>query len=157
MQSLIKPITNHLWFDTQAREATEFYVSIFPDSEILSINTIKDTPSGDCDIINFKINNQNFIAISGGPYFKFNEAISLVIYCRDQAEIDYYWSKLSAVPESEECGWIKDKYGVSWQIVPVQMDEIMQKATPEQAQKVTKAFLAMKKFDIAKLEEAFNS
>ncbi|MHB1330922.1 MAG: VOC family protein [Minisyncoccota bacterium] len=290
-------ITPHLWFDKEAKEAAEFYVSIFPNSKMGKVTTLKDTPSGDADIVNFSLNGFNFMAISAGPLFKFNpsisftvpcstseevdrvwsklseggmalmelgeypfskkygwiadkygvtwqimlddgkyaykhkiiptllfvgdvagkaeeamnmyasifpeskvggmarypagmepdkegtimhgvvtlanqdffvtdsahkghkftfnEAISLVVGCEDQKEIDHYWSKLSAVPESEQCGWLKDKYGVSWQITPLIMDKMMGSGDQEVINRVTKAFLKMKKYDIAELERAY--
>lgn len=151
-------IVPHLWFDKEAREAAEFYVSIFGEnSKINNITTLHDTPSGDTDIVSFELSGQPFMAISAGPYFKFNEAVSFIVYCKNQKEIDYYWEKLSAVHESEQCGWLKDKYGVSWQIVPTAMDEMMSRGSEEQIARVTKAFLKMKKFDIAKLQEAYES
>lgn len=147
-------ITPHLWFDKEAKEAAEFYTSIFPNSEITSSSTITDTPSGDTDIVSFELDGQAFMAISAGPLFKFNEAISFIVSCKDQPEVDYYWEKLSAVPEAEQCGWCKDKYGVSWQIVPDSMNKMLSSGTPEQIERVTQAFLKMKKFDIAILERA---
>lgn len=290
----MQKIHPHLWFDKEAREAAEFYVSVFPDSKITNVTTLHDTPSGDADVVSFELAGQKFMAISAGPYFKFNpsisftvacktedevnelwsklspggkvfmelgeypfskrygwtsdkygvswqvvlagdypykhkitptlmfvgnvcgkaeeamsfyasvfpnsavgsiarypagmppdkegavmhgsvilagqeffamdsaqdhkfsfnEAISLMVSCDTQKEIDYYWEKLSAVPESEQCGWLKDKYGVSWQIVPSVMDEMMATQDKEKLARVTQAFLKMKKFDIAKLEEA---
>lgn len=291
------PIIPHLWFDKEAKEATELYTSIIPNSKVDNIHTIHNTPSGDADIVSFTLAGQPFMAISAGPFFKFNpsisfhikvatkeevntiwekllpggkvlmelnkypfsewygwiqdkygvswqvimtdpkqmqqvitpvmmftkevygkaeeamqfytsifpnsqgtvlmryskdqapdkegnvayatftlngmqfgimesarehdfsfnEAISFIVKCENQEEIDMYWEKLSAHSESEQCGWLKDKYGVSWQITPVEMDEMMAKGTPEQVEKVTQAFLKMKKFDIAKLREAYNS
>jgi predicted 3-demethylubiquinone-9 3-methyltransferase (glyoxalase superfamily) len=290
----MQKITPHLWFDKEAKEATAFYASLFPDSKIEKINTITNTPSGDCDIITFKLVGQEFMAISAGPYFKFNpaislfvtfdneaeidkvwqalaesgevlmeysaypwakkygwlkdkyglswqlsytesnllvqkitpalmftkemagkakeaileyteifpnskvelmlpyekgegdeegfvkhsrftllgqdfiamdssaahdfifnEAVSFIVNCDTQEEIDYYWDKLSAVPEAEQCGWLKDKYGVSWQIVPSSMDEMMSGDDKERTSRVTQAFLQMKKFDIAKLKEVY--
>jgi predicted 3-demethylubiquinone-9 3-methyltransferase (glyoxalase superfamily) len=295
-------ITPHLWYDKEAKEAAEFYTSLFPNSEITNVTTLHDTPSGDCDVVSFKLWGYSFMAISAGPLFKFNpsisfmvnfdpsqdkdakiridevwaklldggkalmpldkypfserygwvqdkygltwqliftnlegeerppiipsimfvgdmtgkaeeatdfylsvfkeskrgaiarypagmepdkestvmftdfklegqwfaamdsgrmhdfalnEAISLIVNCDSQEEIDYYWEKLSAVPESEQCGWLKDKYGVSWQIVPKEVDEMMTTGTREQIDRVTQAFLPMKKFDIAKLKRAF--
>lgn len=295
-------IVPHLWYDKEAREAAEFYVSVFPDSRITNITTLRDTPGGDCDVVSFALWGQKFMAISAGPLFRFNpsvsfivnfdpsrekgardqidgawgklceggtvlmpldqypfserygwiqdryglswqlilanpegeerpaivpsllfvdgncgkaeeareyylsvfqnsrpgalfrysagqepdkegtvmftdfmlenhwfaamdsarthqfrfnEAISFMVYCGRQEEIDYYWEKLSAVPEAEQCGWLKDKYGLSWQIVPEDMDEMMSQGRPEQIARVTEAFLKMKKFDIAKLREAF--
>lgn len=299
----MKKITPHLWFDKEAKEAAEFYTSIFPDSKVTNITTLHNTPSGDSDIVSFEIAGHPFMAISAGPLFKlnpsisfmvnfdpskdekarerldeawkklseggkalmpldkypfsewygwiedkygvswqliltnpegeerpfiipsllfvgdvvgkaeeaikfytsvfknskrgaiarypagmtpdkegtvmfadfmientwiaamdsaqehkfaFNEAISLLIPCENQEEVDYYWKKLSAVPESEQCGWLKDKFGVSWQVSPMVLDEMMQKGTPEQIDRITQAFLPMKKLDIAKIEEAYN-
>ena len=301
MKNLSKPITPHLWFDKEAKAAAEFYATVFPDSSVDHVQVLKDTPSGDAEAVHFTIGGQEFQAISAGPYFKlnpaisfmvnydpsrdpnakdnldaawaklaeggsvlmplqeypfskrygwlvdrfgvswqliltdqegeprpfiipsmlfvkevvgraaeaidfytsifpdasigtkaeypagsepnqagtlmygewrvgkewftamdsalphnfsFNEAVSLMVFCDTQEEIDYYWEKLSAVPESEQCGWVKDKFGVSWQIVPARMDEMMKTGTPEQIARVTKAFLAMKKFDLAALEAA---
>ncbi|TAK89712.1 VOC family protein [Patescibacteria group bacterium] len=298
----MQKIVPHLWFDTQAKEAAEFYVKVFPDSKIISSSVIKNTPSGDCDIMSYSLGGYRFMAISAGPAFKinssisfmvnfdpsrddkarehldelwealsqggevmmpldkypyserygwvqdrfgvswqliltdpegeprpfivptllfngeatnkaaeaikfylsvfkdskmgteapypedngpakkgslmfadfmlenqwfaamdagvemsspFNEAVSLLVNAEDQAEIDYYWDKLSAVPQAEQCGWLKDQFGVSWQVVPTAMSKMMSEATPEQAQRVTQAFLKMKKFDIAKLESAY--
>lgn len=296
-------IVPHLWYDKEAKEAAEFYTSIFPDSKITNITTIHDTPSGDSDIVSFELWGQKFMAISAGPFFKlnpsvsyivnfdpsrekdaeekineiwdklseggtvlmpfdkypfsekfgwiqdkygfswqliltnpegeerpplvpsllfvgdncgnaeeainfylsvfknakqglfarypkgmepdkegnimfsdfmlenqwfaamdsahehkfsFNEAFSFMVYCDTQEEIDYYWERLSAVPEAEQCGWLKDKYGLSWQIVPTEMDEMMSKGNPEQLARVTKAFLKMKKFDLEELQKAYN-
>lgn len=287
-------ITTHLWFDKEAKEATEFYVSLFPESKVNSVNTLKGTPSGDCDIVNFTLAGQGFMAISAGPYFKFNpsismfvvfeneadiqavwdrlieggsalmpfdtypwaqkygwvqdkygltwqlslsehhkmeqritpllmytqgmagktkeaieyytsvfsdskvemmvpyeegegdtvgfikhsrfsllgqnfmamdssgphafifnEAISFIVHCDTQEEIDMYWEKLSADPKAEQCGWLKDKFGVSWQIVPTAMNDMMEHGTKEQTARVTQAFLQMKKFDIAQLQKAY--
>jgi len=298
----MQKIVPNLWFDKEAKEAAEFYTSLFPDSKINTITTLHNTPSGDTDIVSFKLWGYSFMAISAGPLFKlnpsisfmvnfdpsqdkeaktridevwnkladggkvlmpiqkypfserygwvqdkyglswqliltnpegeerplivpsllfvkkaygkaeeavnfyasifkdskngpvmrygpgkepdkeeavmftdvklegqwfaamdsaqehdffFNEAVSFMVYCKDQAEIDYYWEKLSAVPESEQCGWLKDKYGVSWQIVPIAMGEMMSNGTSEQMERLTKAFLLMMKFDLAKLEQAY--
>lgn len=295
-------IIPHLWFDKEAKEAAEFYTTLFSNSKINNVSTLHDTPSGDCDVVSFEIRGEPFMAISAGPYFKlnpsisffinfdpsmekdaresidstwekllvggevlmplqeypfskrygwiqdkygvswqliltdpegedrpevmpsllfvgdvcgkaeeaidfylsvfkdskkgeishygpgqefdkdgslmfgdfrlletwfaamdsgmehkfaFNEAVSFVVKCSDQAEIDYYWDKLSAVPESEQCGWLKDKFGVSWQIVPEDMDRMMRDGTPEQIERVTKSFLQMKKFNIAELKKAY--
>lgn len=304
MNSSNQKITPHLWFDNQAKEAAEFYVSAFGNgSTVKNVSTLHDTPSGDCDVVSFELAGQPFKSISAGPLFKFNpsvsfiinfdpsrdknarenldvlwgkliqdgtplmpldkypfserygwvqdkyglswqlilsdpegeerpfivpslmftgticgkaeealnfylsvfkksregivarygegqepdkegtimfadfmiedhwfaamdsagehdftfnEAISLMVYCDTQEEIDYYWDKLSAVPEAEQCGWLKDKYGVSWQVVPTAMDEMLSKGTPEQIARVTQAFLPMKKFDLQKLQEAYD-
>ncbi len=151
----MKPFRTHLWFDKEAKEAAEFYCSVFPDSKVTNVTTLHDTPSGDCDVVSFELSGQPFMAISAGPLFKFNESISFIVPCETQAEIDRYWSKLSAVPEAEQCGWLKDRYGLSWQIVPTAMDEMMAAGTPEQLSRVTEAFLKMKKFDIAALQRAY--
>ena len=296
-------IVPHLWFDKEAREAADFYASVFPNSSIKNVTTLRDTPSGDCDVVSFTVWGQPFMSISAGPLFKFNpsvsfmvnfdpsqdayaktridevweklaksgevlmpldkypfserygwvadkfgvswqliltnlegevrpiiipsllfvknvcgkaeeasdfylsvfndtkrgelirypagmepekegtvmftdfklegqwftamdsarehnfafnEAISFMVYCNDQKEIDYYWEKLSAVPQAEQCGWLKDKYGLSWQIVPTIMDEMMQDDDPERMARVTQAFLPMKKFDLAELQRAYD-
>ena len=132
MAILKQKIVPHLWFDKEAKEAAEFYASVFPDSRVTNITTLHDTPSGDCDIVSFELSGQPFMAISAGPLFKFNESISFIVYCETQDEVDYYWEKLSAVPEAEQCGWLKDKYGLSWQVVPVQMDEMLRSGTEDQ-------------------------
>ena len=152
----VKPkIVPHLWYDKEAKEAAEFYCSIFPDSKITNITTLHDTPSGDCDIVSFELSGEPFMAISAGPLFKFNESISFIVYCDTQEQIDYYWKKLSADPKAEVCGWLKDKYGLSWQITPAGMDEMMRDGSKEQIARVTQTFLKMKKFDIAELQKAY--
>ncbi len=148
-------ITPHLWYNTQAKEAAEYYVSVFPNSKITNVTTLHNTPSGDCDIVSFELVGQPFMAMSAGPLFKFNESISFIVSCENQEEIDYYWGKLSAVPESEQCGWCKDKFGLSWQVVPADMAKIMSQGTPEQIDRVTQALLKMKKFDLATLEQVY--
>jgi predicted 3-demethylubiquinone-9 3-methyltransferase (glyoxalase superfamily) len=148
-------ITSHLWFDKEAKEAAQFYTSIFPNSKIKSTTTIHDTPSGSADIVTIDLLGQDFTLISAGPFFKFNEAISFMVHCETQDEIDYYWEKLSADPKAEQCGWLKDKYGLSWQIVPTMMAQMMKDKDPKKIARVTQAFLKMKKFDIAKLKQAY--
>ena len=155
MAILKQKIVPHLWFDKEAKEAAEFYASVFPDSRVTNITTLHDTPSGDCDVVSFELSGQPFMAISAGPLFKFNESISFIVYCETQDELDYYWEKLSAVPEAEQCGWLKDKYGLSWQIVPTRMDAMLESGTEEQRARVTQAFLPMKKLDLAALERAY--
>jgi predicted 3-demethylubiquinone-9 3-methyltransferase (glyoxalase superfamily) len=152
----IKPqIVPHLWFDHQAREAAEFYCSIFPESRIINITKLHDTPSGDCEVVSFSLSGQPFMAISAGPFFKFNESISFMVYCDTQEQIDGYWEKLSAVPEAEQCGWLKDQFGLSWQIVPKAMDDMMQDQDPEKVARITQALLSMKKLDLAALQRAY--
>lgn len=153
----MQKIVPHLWFDKEARQAAEYYVSVFPNSKMTGMTTISNTPSGTSDIVTFELSGQKFMAISAGPFFKFNESISFIIKCETQKEIDYYWEKLSAVPESEQCGWCKDKFGLSWQIIPTIMDEMMASKDEKKLAQVTQAFLKMKKFDIEKLKKAFNS
>lgn len=148
-------ITPHLWYDKEARAAAEFYCSIFPNSRITSVQTLHDTPSGDCDVVSFELNGQPFMAISAGPLFTFNESVSFMVPCESQDEIDYYWQKLSAEPSAEQCGWLKDKYGLSWQITPTALGKFLS-GTPEQTSRVTQAFLKMKKFDIAALQRAYD-
>ncbi|MDH3245334.1 MAG: VOC family protein [Saprospiraceae bacterium] len=151
----IKTITPHLWYDTEARQAAEFYVSIFPGSKIKSVRTIDGTPSGKVDIVSFELCKQPFMAISAGPLFKFNESVSFMIHCDNQEEIDYYWHNLTEGGEEQPCGWLKDKFGLSWQIVPSEMDRMMETGTAKQVGRVTIAFLQMKKFDIDTLHKAF--
>ena len=155
MATLKQKITPHLWFDKEAKEAAQFYCSVFPDSNMEHVTTLRDTPSGDCDVVSFTLLGQSFMAISAGPLFKFNESVSFMVHCDTQEEIDDYWEKLSADPRSEQCGWLKDKYGLSWQIVPTVLDRMMRDQDPQRVARVTQAFLQMKKFDVAKLEEAF--
>lgn len=134
----MQKITPNLWFDGNAKEAADFYVSVFPNSKIVSTEYYPNsTEEGLADFqkdlagkvltVEFELDGQTFVAINAGPEFKFTEAVSFSISCKDQAEIDYFWEKLSAVPESEQCGWCKDKYGLSWQVVPANMGELMQK------------------------------
>jgi predicted 3-demethylubiquinone-9 3-methyltransferase (glyoxalase superfamily) len=155
MATLRQKIVPHLWYDKEAKEAAQFYCSVFPDSKVTNVTTIRDTPSGDCDVVSFTLLGQPFMAISAGPLFKFNESISFMVQCDTQEEIDRYWSKLSAVPQAEQCGWLKDKYGLSWQIVPARMEEMMRDKDSARLARVTQAFLGMKKFDLAALERAY--
>ena len=151
----LKQIVPHLWYDKEAKEAAQFYCSVFPDSKVDYVTTLHDTPSGDCDIVSFTLMGQPFMAISAGPLFRFNESISFIVYCDTQEEIDRYWAKLSADPRSEQCGWLKDKYGLSWQVAPTVMEKMMRDPDPGKIARVTQAFLPMKKFDIAALERAY--
>ena len=150
----MQKITPHLWFDREAKEAAGFYTSVFPNSTIKSMTTLHDTPSGSVDVVTIELLGQEFVLISAGPFFKFNEAISFMVHCDTQEEIDYYWGKLSAVPEAEQCGWLKDRYGLSWQIVPTAMGDMMKDKDEKRLARVTEAFLKMKKFDIAALKRA---
>lgn len=135
---MTKTITPNLWFDGNAQQAVDFYISVFPDSKIISteyyptsaeegLADFQQELAGKVLTIEFDLSGNPFVAINAGPEFKFNEAVSFSVPCEDQAEIDYYWEKLSKVPESEQCGWCKDQYGLSWQIVPKNMEELMKK------------------------------
>ena len=155
MPTIKQAIVPHLWYDKEAKEAAEFYTSIFADSRITNITTISDTPSGTVGIVSFELLGQEFMAMSAGPLFKFNESISFIVRCETQEEIDYYWEKLTADGGQEgQCGWLKDKYGLSWQVVPANMGELMNGLDPEAQARVTQAFLRMKKFDLATLQRA---
>jgi predicted 3-demethylubiquinone-9 3-methyltransferase (glyoxalase superfamily) len=138
MAEIIQKITPNLWFNGNAEEAVKFYTSVFPNSKVIATAYYPNSAeegladfqldlAGKVLTIDFELEGMRLTAINAGPEFTFSEAISLSIMCQDQAEIDYYWEKLSAVPESEQCGWLKDKYGLSWQVVPVNMDELMQR------------------------------
>lgn len=158
-------ITPLLWFDKEAKEAAEFYAATFADSRINNITTLHNTPSGDCDVVAFELFGQSFMAISAGPLFKFNPAISFHVKGKIVEEVDKMWEKLSdggevlmeigEYPWSKRYGWLKDKYGVSWQIVPTIMGEMMKDKDPKKVARVTEAFLKMKKFDIAELKRVY--
>jgi predicted 3-demethylubiquinone-9 3-methyltransferase (glyoxalase superfamily) len=150
-------ITPNLWFDTQGREAAEFYVSIFPNSEIRNVSYYNDAgpgPAGTVLTVDFVLDGQQFTAINGGPQFTFDEAISLLINCKDQGEVDYYWSKLTEGGEESQCGWLKDKYGLSWQVVPEGMEAMLTDADQGRAERAMRAMLGMKKIDLAAIEAA---
>lgn len=138
VQSLQQKITPNLWFDGNAKEAVDYYLTVFPNSKIITTSYYpKTAEEGLADFqmnmagkeltIEFELEGMHFMAINAGPEFKFNEAVSFSIACQDQAEIDYYWSKLSSVPEAEQCGWCKDRFGLSWQVVPVNVEELLKK------------------------------
>jgi predicted 3-demethylubiquinone-9 3-methyltransferase (glyoxalase superfamily) len=144
-------ITPFLWFDTQAEEAAQFYTSIFKNSKILEVSR----PQGAVMVVRFQIAGQEVTALNGGPRFKFSEAFSFVVSCENQQEIDEYWSKLTAGGGQESmCGWLKDKFGFSWQIVPKNLGSLMGQKDPKRANRVMEALLQMKKLDIAKLTAA---
>jgi predicted 3-demethylubiquinone-9 3-methyltransferase (glyoxalase superfamily) len=150
-------ITPNLWFDTQGEEAAEFYVSVFPNSKITNVTHYGEAgprPAGTVLTVEFVLDGQEYLAINGGPQFTFDEAISLLISCADQAEVDYYWSKLSEGGEEGQCGWLKDKYGLSWQVCPTGMAEVLNDPDQERAQRAMKAMLGMKKIDVAALAAA---
>ena len=151
----MQKISTFLWFDKEAAEAAKFYTSVFKDAKILDNTTLENTPSGTVEIVTIELFGQQFHLMSAGPLFKFNEAISFVVNCENQEEIDYYWARLSADPDAEACGWLKDKFGVSWQIVPTVMYEMQKTRDKKKLARVTEAFLKMKKFDIASLQRAY--
>jgi predicted 3-demethylubiquinone-9 3-methyltransferase (glyoxalase superfamily) len=156
-------ITPCLWFDTEAEEAANFYVSVFKDSKISNVNRYgkeghdkHGKPAGSVMTVEFEIEGQKFMGLNGGPQFKFDEAVSFQIHCASQEEVDYYWSRLTAGGREVACGWLKDKFGLSWQVVPTQLLEMLRDRDRAKAERVTKAFMQMKKFDIAKLRRAFD-
>lgn len=154
----MQKITPNLWFDHEAEEAVGFYISVFKgNSKVLSVSRytkagfdVHHMPAGTAMVVEFELFGQRFMALNGGPVFKFNEAVSFIVECDTQEEIDTYWGQLSAHPEAEQCGWLKDKYGLSWQIVPKSMGEYL--GGPN-ADKVMEAFMKMKKIDIAALQK----
>ena len=152
-------ITPFLWFDRQAEEAAKFYCSIFKKSKILGITRALEgsgAAAGEVLTVQFRLGEQEYVALNGGPHFKFTEAISLMIHCKDQKEVDYYWDKLLAGGGQESaCGWLKDKYGLSWQVTPTILLEMISDKNRKKAQRAFNAMLQMRKIDIAKLKEAY--
>lgn len=150
-------ITPNLWFDTEAEEAAEFYVSIFPNSRILErVPNSGGTPAPDVEFITivFELDGQKLVAINGGPHFKFTEVISLEIECESQEQVDYYWSRLTEGGEEGPCGWLKDRYGLSWQVVPRRLVELLSHEDPEIRRRAIDAMMKMKKIEVAAIEEA---
>lgn len=151
-------ITPNLWFDMgKAEEAAEFYCSIFPDSKIGTIHRYPEGapgPAGEVMTVEFELGGVPFVAINGGPQFKFDEAISFMITCEDQTEVDYFWEKLTDGGEESQCGWLKDRFGVAWQVVPRGMDEVFADDDPERARRAFAAMMPMKKLDIGVLRAA---
>lgn len=162
MQLAPAKINPCLWFDTEAEEAARFYCSIFKNSKVGTISRygsegkdIHGKEAGSVMAVEFELDGQRFAALNGGPQFKFSEAISFQVHCDDQAEVDYFWSKLSKGGEEGPCGWLKDKYGLSWQIVPTVLGEMMQDKDVKKSEKVMKAMLQMKRLDIRALKQAY--
>ena len=150
-------IVPNLWFDTNGEEAAEFYVSVFPSSKITAVthhNEAGPGVPGTVLTVEFVLDGQRFIAINGGPEFTFDEAVSFMIECEDQEELDYYWDTLVEGGEPSQCGWLKDKFGLSWQVVPKGMDEALNDPDPERAKRAMQAMLGMVKIDIAALKAA---
>lgn len=160
----MKTIIPNLWFDREAEEAVKFYTSIFPNSSIDVVThygtegfEVHGMPEGLVMTIMFTLNGQKYSALNGGPHFKFSEAISFMIMCEDQAEVDHYWEKLGEGGKEGPCGWLTDKFGLSWQVTPLKLDELMRDPDPKKAGAVMNAMLQMKKLDIAALEAAYNA
>jgi predicted 3-demethylubiquinone-9 3-methyltransferase (glyoxalase superfamily) len=150
-------ITPFLWFDNRAEEAATFYVGVFPNSKIHKVvryGAAGPGPPGSVMTVEFVLDRRSFVALNGGPHFKFTEAISFVVNCQTQEEVDHYWEKLSAGGAEVQCGWLKDKFGLSWQIVPTVLPELLSDPDPEKSHRVMKAMLAMKRLDIRALSEA---
>ncbi|MET3698437.1 predicted 3-demethylubiquinone-9 3-methyltransferase (glyoxalase superfamily) [Bacillus oleivorans] len=165
MLSKIQKITPNLWFDTQAEEAAEFYCTIFENSKVGKMNRygnegqeVHGMPAGTVLTVQFQLEGQDFVALNGGPHFKFSEAISFIVNCETQEEVDYYWKKLSdgGDEKAQMCGWLKDKFGVSWQIIPVSLTEMISDSDSEKSQRAMKAMLQMKKIDIKTLKQAYD-
>ncbi len=161
--AVVQKITPNLWFDKNAEEAVNFYVSIFKNSTIGRISRytkegfeFHQMPEGSVMTIEFALEAEKFVALNGGPVFKFNEAISFIINCSNQEEIDYYWDKLSDGGEIQQCGWLKDKFGLSWQVVPSMLSEMFLDSS-EKGTKAMRALLQMKKLDIKQLQQAYDS
>jgi predicted 3-demethylubiquinone-9 3-methyltransferase (glyoxalase superfamily) len=158
----MQKITPFLWFDDQAEEAVRFYTSIFDNSKIGTIThygaggaNVSGRPAGSVMTLDFQMAGQEFIALNGGPHFKFTEAVSFAVKCETQEEVDYYWEKLSAGGEESQCGWLKDKYGLSWQIVPTVVSRFFSDKDPKRSERIMRAILQMKKIDIAALQRAY--
>jgi predicted 3-demethylubiquinone-9 3-methyltransferase (glyoxalase superfamily) len=153
----MQKITPFLWFDGKAEEAANFYTSIFKDSKVGAVRRYGDAgpgPKGSAMTVSFQLEGQEFVGLNGGPQFKFNEAISFFVNCETQQEVDYFWSKLLEGGQESQCGWLKDKYGVSWQIIPAALMKLLGDPEPAKAQRVMKAMLQMRKIDVAQLEAA---
>jgi len=158
----MQKITTFLWFDDKAEEAANYYVAIFKNSKIGPITRygeeaakVSGRPKGSVMVVTFQLNGQEFMAINGGPHFKFSEAIPLVVNCQTQREVDRLWEKLSEGGEEGQCGWLKDKYGLSWQIVPTVLGKMMQDKDTEKSERVMKAMLKMHKINIKTLKQAY--
>jgi predicted 3-demethylubiquinone-9 3-methyltransferase (glyoxalase superfamily) len=154
----MQKITPFLWFDDQAEQAMQHYVSIFKNSKPLGVTRWGDAgpgPKGSVMIASFELEGQRFTALNGGPHFKFTEAVSFVVNCQTQEEVDHFWDKLGEGGQIQQCGWLKDKFGLSWQIVPTVLLEMIDDPDPEKSRRVTEAMLQMTKIDIAQLRQAY--
>src|SRR5213595_162818 len=159
MATIGQKITPFLWYDTQAEEAANFYVSVFKNSKVLGVVRYGDVgpgPKGSVMTVEFELEGLKFVGLNGGPHFKFTEAVSFAISCETQEEVDYFWEKLTADGGQEsQCGWLKDKFGLSWQVVPTVLIDMLHDKDPEKAERVMKAMLQMQKIDINKLKAAY--
>jgi predicted 3-demethylubiquinone-9 3-methyltransferase (glyoxalase superfamily) len=162
MGSKMQRITPFLWFDRQAEEAASYYVSVFENSRIGAVTRYNEAaakasgqPQGSVMTVEFELDGQSFTALNGGPHFKFSEAISFVVHCETQAEVDHFWDKLAAGGQEIQCGWLKDRFGVAWQVVPTVLVEMLQDKDPQKAQAVMAAMLQMKKIEIEPLRRAY--
>lgn len=159
----MQKLTPCLWFDKDAEAAVDYYVSVFKDGKILNKAYYSDSgaevsgmPKGTLMTVTFELQGQKFMGLNGGPIFKFNEAVSFIVSCKDQEEVDYYWKHLSAEGEEGPCGWVKDKFGLSWQVVPSMMDELAGDPDKTKVERMMKAMLSMKKLNIHELQKAFD-
>jgi predicted 3-demethylubiquinone-9 3-methyltransferase (glyoxalase superfamily) len=162
MSIAAQKITPCLWFDKEAEDAAKFYCSVFEGSRITNVTRygnegqeIHGGKPGSVMVVAFELNGQPFVALNGGPQFKFSEAISFQVHCETQDDIDYFWSKLSDGGQEGPCGWLKDRFGLSWQVVPTKLIDMLAGGDAEKSERVTKAFLQMKKFDLAELQRAY--
>jgi predicted 3-demethylubiquinone-9 3-methyltransferase (glyoxalase superfamily) len=158
-ENAMQKIIPFLWFDNQAEEAIQLYTSIFPNAKIGDVvryGTEGPGPAGTVMTVSFTLNGQEFMALNGGPQFQFTEAVSFMIGCETQAEIDHFWTKLSAGGEEQPCGWLKDKFGLSWQVVPTALDRLLTGGSPAQSQRVMHALFQMKKIDLQTLQDAYH-
>ena len=160
---ITQKITPFLWYDDRAEEAAKFYTSIFKNSQIGNVTRydeeaarVSGRPAGSVMTVDFQLEGQEFVALNGGPHFKFTEAVSFVVNCETQEEVDYFWSKLSAGGEESQCGWLKDQFGLSWQVVPTVLNEMIADKDAAKAKRVMKAMLQMGKIDIPTLREAYD-
>jgi predicted 3-demethylubiquinone-9 3-methyltransferase (glyoxalase superfamily) len=161
MQTRFQRITPFLWFDREAEQAAELYTAVFPNSRIVSTTRhgkasaeLSGMPEGAAMTVAFQLDGQDFTALNGGPLYRFSEAISLVVHCRSQGEVDHYWARLSEGGQEQACGWLKDRFGVSWQVVPTALPELLGHADPDKARRAAQAMMTMKKLDIAMLRAA---
>ena len=160
----MQPLVPHLWFDDEAEQAAKFYTSVFKNSKLLhtvrypkAAEEVSGKKAGSVMTVEFELNGQRFVALNGGPEFKFNESVSFMIPCADQKEVDYYWQRLTEGGEESVCGWLKDRFGLSWQVVPQRLSEMLEDGDQGKVEAVTRAFLQMKKLDVATLEKAYKA